>query len=292
MNDAPQPDPAASDVAGTDGMPPKGSVHPPDGKPSELALAEYDAGVSPEADAATIAAHVAGCPACQLVLAALRSVRDDVRRESAPMPAAVSRRLAEALAAAAGSSDPNLSTVDRQGRHRVPDVVEMAAARRVRRLRAAGAVAAGLIVLGGGGYLVTDQGHLGSGDDSAAGAVEDPGGGDSGADSGGEVGSAEGAALPVFDRQSLEAAAGDLLASSPLSTESAGGSTTEVDAGCLASLPVATGEVLSVTRVVYEGQPALVVLFPDAPARVQVTVLSDCGGEGEPRVLDQFTADR
>lgn len=96
----------------------------------------------------------------------------------------------------------------------------------------------------------------------------------------------------VFDRQSLEAAAGDLLASSPLSTESAGGSTTEVDAGCLASLPVATGEVLSVTRVVYEGRPALVVLFPDAPTRVQVTVLSDCGGEGEPRVLDQFTADR
>lgn len=284
MNDAPQPDPAASDGPAT-------RVHPAGDPPSELALAEYDAGDPGDADAA-IAAHVAGCAACQRILAALQSVRDDVRREFAPMPAAVSRQLAESLAAAV--APPGLSTVDKRGRHRAPEVVELAAARRVRGLRAAGAVAAGLIVLGAGGYLVLDQGHLGSGADSAVSA------GDSGGDSldggGGTEEDAGGvdAELPVFDRQSLEAAADELLASSPLSAETGGGGgdSTGVDAGCLASLPVATGEALSVTRAVYEGEPALVLLFPGPPGLVQVTVLTDCAEAGEPQVLDQFTAER
>lgn len=287
MNDAPQPVPAASDAVTR--------VHPAGGPPSELVLAEYDAGVPGDAEADAMAAHVTGCAACQRILAALRSVRDDVRREFAPMPAVVSRRLAASLAAA--GAPPGPSTADGRGRHRAPEVVELAAARRVRRLRAVGAVAAGLIVLGGGGYLVIDQGHLSSGEDSAVNAGGDGGDGGDSLDSAAGAEANEGAAdggLPVFDRQSLAAAAGELLASSPLSTQSAGGgaTTTDVDAGCLASLPVATGEALSVTRAVYEGQPALVVLFPGPPGMLQVTVLSDCTEAGEPQVLDQFTAQR
>lgn len=287
MNGAPPPDPAASGHPAPEE--PSTGFHPPGDQPSELALAEYDAGVPDAEAAAAIMAHVAGCASCQRILTVLQSVRDDVRREFAPMPAAVSQRLAASLTPA-GAAGP--STVDGQGRHRAPEVVELATARRVRRLRAIGAVAAGLIVLGGGGYLVVDQGHLGSGADSAVSA--DQGAGGDSLNSGAEVDADEGpagAGLPVFDRQSLQAAAGELLTNAPLATDGGRG-TTDVDAGCLASLPVATGEALSITRAVYEGQPALVVLFPGPPGRVQVTVLSDCGEAGERRVLDQFTADR
>lgn len=269
-------------------------VHPSDGEPDAELLAECsvavgDGGVLPD----PVGTHLAGCAQCRATLDALLAVRTELRAAAAPMPAAVSRRIAAGLSDLAPAPAP--ATAPRVGRHRAPARDEFGTAWRRRRLRALSSIAAGVIVLGGAGYLLVTGAEsivdAGGDTESAAG-----GGGDSGVFSADE----DSADLPAYDRASLRAAAGDLVASSSsaeggVATANPGGppqpDAAVVEPDCLASLPVATGAALSITRALYDDQPAIVVLFAGSPGRVQVTVLSDCSA-GEPSVLDQFEADR
>ena len=265
-------------------------LHPHGGESDADVLAEYsvdvvDGGVLPD----EVAAHLAGCGQCRATLDALLAVRTELRAAAAPMPAAVSRRVAAALS--------DLAPGTRSGRHQEPARDEFSSARRRRRrLRAMSSVAAGVIVLGGGGYLLV------TGADSVVGGAD---GSDSAAGGGAEEGvlstDEDSADLPAYDRDSLRAAVGDLLAEPPAaeggevdtsSTERVPDSAvTAVEPDCLASLPVATGAALSITRATYDGQSAIVLLFAAPSGQVQVTVLSDCS-DGDPRVLDEFAADR
>lgn len=264
-------------------------LHPRGGDSDADVLAEYsvdvgDGGVLPN----DVAAHLAGCGQCRATLDALLAVRTELRAATAPMPAAVSRRVAAALGDVAPATG--------SGRHRAPARDEFSAARRRRRVRAMSSVAAGVIVLGGGGYLVvTGAGSIvnGAGDSESA---------DGGAENAGPLAVDEDfAGLPAYDRDSLRAAVGDLLAGPPaaegggVDTSSTEGvpdsAATAVEPDCLASLPVATGAALSITRATYDGQSAIVLLFAAPSGQVQVTVLSDCS-DGDPRVLDEFAADR
>lgn len=265
-------------------------LHPHGGESDADVLAEYsvdvdDGGVLPD----EVAAHLAGCGQCRATLDALLAVRTELRAAAAPMPAAVSRRVTAALS--------DLAPGTRSGRHREPAQDEFSSAwRRRQRLRAMSSVAAGVIVLGGGGYLVvTGAGSIVNGaGDSESGA--------GGADNAGPLSVDEDfAGLPAYDRDSLRAAVGDLLAGPPaaegdgVDTSSTEGvpdsAATAVEPDCLASLPVATGAALSITRATYDGQSAIVLLFAAPSGQVQVTVLSDCS-DGDPRVLDEFAADR
>lgn len=294
------------------------AVHPLNGAPDLAALAEFDAG-RPDQDRADTAAdtatdtatdaataHIARCAECQAVLSGLRAVRADVAGLAGPpMPAAVADRIAAALAAEPGAETgaergaASTPVGSDSGRHRAAEVIQLRSARRMQRLRVGAGLAAGIVLLGGGGYLVTNLAGAGGGQDAATSA-----------DSGGQEAADDGAgtlSVPGYDRQSLEAAAGDLLAGerdtasgggpvpetlSEGEGEEQGAGGTDVDADCLASIPVVTAEALLITRVIYEGQPAIVVLFPGEPGRVDVTVLSDCA-DGEPAtVRDVFDAER
>lgn len=273
---------------------PEPALHPAGRAPDAERLADYALTREDGAAAAEEAGHVAGCAECRSVLAVLDSVRADLRAQAAPMPALVSRRIATALAAAGPAARGS-------GRHRAGEAEEFLAAWRRRRLRAISSAAAGLIILGGGGYLLADG--IGSSVSDSTDSTAGSGGGSSGDSVFGAAGAGE---LPAYDRDSLRAAVGELLAASAGGPDtSAGGpessgsgtgtdttgAATSVEPDCAASLPVATGAALSITRAVYDARPAIVVLFADASDRVQVTVLSDCS-EGPPTVLDEFTADR
>jgi len=313
---------------------PARSVHPLNSSPDRLALAEFDAGLPDEVTVARASVHVEGCTECQAVLDALHAVRADVGRlAGTPMPSAVAARIAAALAAGGvsepgsgrehttgaertetgwvsepGSGREHTTGAERTetgwvsepaepsfGRHRGAEVIELRSARRIQRLRVAAGLAAGLVLLGGVGYLSV-QG-IGTGGDAATSAV----GGDSAEEGAGDAGTD---ALPSYDRQSLEAAVGDLLEGSPVSTDEQDGvpDTTTADAGqdaesavdpdCLARIPVATAEALSIDRVSYEGQSAIVVIFAGDPGQVQVTVVSDCADGAVPAVIVEFDADR
>lgn len=279
---------------------PARSVHPLNGPPDRLALAEFEAGLPDEATVARASAHVEACAECQAVLVALHAVRADVGRlAGTPMPSAVAARIAAALAAAqtGGVSTPAEPAAEPSfGRHRAAEVIELRSARRIQRLRVAAGLAAGLVLLGGVGYLSV-QG-IGTGGDAATSAGS---GGDSAEEGAGDAGTD---ALPSYDRQSLEAAVGDLLEGGPVSAEEPAGvpDTTTADAGqdeesavdpdCLARIPVATAEALSIDRVIYEGQSAIVVIFAGDPGQVQVTVVSDCADGTVPAVIVEFDADR
>lgn len=262
-------------------------IHPRGQASDAELLAEFSIDLREEVDLPRdVARHVAACADCRSILDVLLAVGAELRAAAPPMPAAVSQRLAAALGEL--RSDAGV----RSGRHRATATDELATSWRRRRLRAVGSVAAGLIMLGGGGYLVV------TGADSVV-----SGGGDSAENgAGGEALSAdEDSGLPAYNRESLRAAVGDILLTGLARAEEEGvdASTTEgvpdtvtaVEPECLASLPVATGAALSITRALYDGQPAIVVLFAAESGQVQVTVLSDCSA-GEPTVLDQFEADR
>lgn len=270
--------------------PPASSVHPATGSPDRIALADYDANLPDTAATALISAHVEGCADCQAVLSALRATRSDLTQlAGTPMPAAVADRIAAALAAERRTS----TAADAEaGRHRAAQVIELRPARSLGWLRAAAGLAAGIVLLGGGGYLLVNGTGAGGGDTGASlaeGADEEAA---PQADSGGE-------ALRSFDRQSLEAAVDELLRDAALSrsgepeiAEGGQSAATDVSQECLTSIPVATAQALVVTRVVYQDRPAIVVLFAGAPGQVQVTVFSDCAEGVEPGVVDAFTADR
>lgn len=269
-------------------------VHPPGGDPDAESLAGYsvevgDGGVLPDA----VTTHLAGCAQCRATLDALVAVRTELRAAAPPMPAAVSRRIAAGLRERAPV--PTVALAPGVGRHRAPPRDEFSTAWRRRRLRALSSMAAGVIVLGGGGYLLMTgaESIVDAGGDTES---ADGGGGDAGVFSAEE----NTAGLPAYDRASLRAAAGDLVGSSSraeggVATATPGGlpqpNAAAVEPDCLASLPVATGATLSISRARYEGQPAIIVLFAGAAGRVQVTVLSDCS-TGQPMVLDEFEADR
>lgn len=282
-------------------------LHPPVGGPDEDALAELVFDLEDGTAPPELAAHVAGCPACGAVLAALGATVADLRAELTPLPDAVRRRLTESLAviehpptsvpvpetAEPSPAAPIPLDAARRGRHRARDD-ERDRYWRVRRLRAVSGVAAALIVVGGVGYLgVTGLG--GDGSDFGASDTAAEGGG-SGADEESVTTDGDGA-VPSYDRQSLRAAVPELLGRNvdteggtpPLPVEPVPGAAAAVDDECLASLPVATASAVSITRAVYDGQPAIVVLFAPAGSAVQVTVLSDCDG-GPPTVLDSFEA--
>lgn len=280
-------------------------LHPPDGDPDVVLLAELAGDLADGRGVpAAHRAHLADCEQCRAIVAAVSSVGAELRAEIRPMPAAVSRRLAVALAearttaadgdAAVGAAVPPAGVVvPLSGRHRAGGHDEVRTERRLRMLRAVGAAAASLVIVVGGGYLVVDGlGSVGSSNESADGA---------GAESGGDsVTSGEDSDLTAYDRTSLEAAVGDLLDGEE-AVEGAGGAPAEpnvpeaaatgVDDDCLASLPVATGAALSISRAEYEGQAAIIVLFAAAGGRVQVTVVSDCTA-GQPMVLEEFETSR
>ncbi|MGI8694449.1 MAG: hypothetical protein ACR2JK_16375 [Geodermatophilaceae bacterium] len=260
---------------------PVSSVHPAVGPPDRLALAEFDAGLPEEPEAVLVAAHVEGCADCRQILAGLRAARTDLAGlAGTPMPPAIAARIAATVAAEQDG-----------GRHRAP-VIELRSERRMRRLRVASGLAAGIVLLGGVGYrLVEDTG----GTDATTSAVDGVG-----EEAAPDVDNGAGtAALPSYDRQSLEARVEDLLARAPGETAEGPmttaddelGADTAVDAACLARIPLETSEALSISRVIYEGRSAIVVIFPGEPARVQVTVVSDCAESAVPSVIDEFTAE-
>lgn len=310
---------------------PFSAVHAQNAPPDRVALAGFDAGLLNEADSALTEAHVTGCDGCQAVLAGLRAARADIGRlGGTSMPVAVADRIAAALAAEPGpgrpltaggegtgssgmtqpgsvpehpaETDPAAtddlvgdSAGPDSGRHRAAEVIELRSARRLRRIRVASGLAAGLVLLGGGGYLLADL--TGGGEDAATSSADGVAQPESGVDSG------AGSSVPRFDRESLAAAVGQLLEDSPRATSAPGslpGSVpteeavddTAVERDCLISIPVATAQALSITRAIYEGQPAIVVLLAAEPGQVQVTVVSDCADGAPPAVIDEFTADR
>ena len=274
-------------------------VHPDSGPPDRIALAEHDAGLP--SDPGT-GAHVAACQDCQAVLAALRAVRADVASlGGTPMPTAVADRIGSALAAAraaegaatepagaeTGQPRPALDDPD-SGRHRQADVTQLATHRRGRWRNAAAGIAAGIVLFGGGTYLLTQPG----GSDSAT----------SGVDSGGSVFAENDpgrpTALPSYNRVSLQAAIPTLLTAA---TAAGGGGSDAESSGpdqaqreCLAGIPVSGSTLLTSVPARYEGLDALVLIFGTAdPARVQVTVVSaDCGSGAGATVLDAFETAR
>lgn len=269
--------------------PPSYPLGHPDGQSPDVDRLAVDT-ADPDSRASEVTAHLAGCTDCRTVVAALDAVRTELRAQTAPMPAAVSRRIAAALRdeGSVAPTGQGATDVAAAGRHRSHDPDDVATAWRPR-LRFLAAVAAGVIVVGGGGFLVVDRIGTGGGSDGSTSS-------DAGADDDTVFGAPQDADPPAYDRASLRAAVGDLLATDGatdgggIETQSAGGATA-VEPDCLASLPVATGAALSITRAVYDGQPAIIVLFAGSPGRVQVTVLTDCT-EGEPQVLDEFEAYR
>src|SRR3954447_26426958 len=103
------------------------------------------------ADAAAVAGHLAGCPSCQLQLAAIRRTAVLARRviEAAPDPALKDRTLAfirevgrdRSPAGIGPSLPPNVVPIDRPAAAHVPDRPA-----RIRRWIATGAVAAAVVV--------------------------------------------------------------------------------------------------------------------------------------------------
>lgn len=276
----------------TPSLDPASPVHPRGGVPDRAALSDFDAGRPDDPGAALASAHVEGCEQCQAVLSALRAVRADLRLLGAtPMPAAVADRVAAALAAEPRSvGDPAAAGEPDGGRHRAAQVIELRSARRVRRLRVAAGLAAGIVLLGGGGYLLSD---ITGGTSATTSAV-----GDAAEEAAPGVADSDGSqALPSYDRQSLEAAVGELLAE-PLGTPAQPSTSTDEGGGiavepeCLTRIPMATSQALAIVRAIYEGRPAIVVLFPGEPGQVQVTVLSDCAQGAVPAVVDEFPAER
>lgn len=327
------------------------AVHPPGGPPDRLALALFQAGEYDDRDG-RLAAHTASCSACTAILAALGAVQADLAAlPPTLMPAAVADRitaalraeqLADATPADAAAADANGSSADPgdtgpgdtaaadadvadstaadadpAGRHRLGRVVDLAAARTARRLRILGAVAAALVVLGGGGFLMSEFGS-GSVDSTASGTAQE-------ADDAGAARDGTGN-LPEYDRASLEAAIGDLLTqdsrpetadgeddesgeesgaeslpealatddATPTDTTGESLDRNRDDLDCLSALPFLGEGPLSVTRVNYQGRDAYVLTFDtDDPELVQVTVISaGCEPDTTPAVLDEFIAAR
>lgn len=291
-------------------------VHVDGGSPDLEVLAAYDLDVaSGDVPDARIAAHVDGCAACTARLSDLRAVVGQVRGLVPPMPADLPERLGTLLAglsepasvsgpdpvdppvAAVGAAGPGVVT-SLAGRHRSTSQGEPPSVRRGRLVRAIAGIAAGIIVLGGGSWLVSELGHDGydSATSADSGAAEAAGGNDG-------AGSAAG-----FDRQTLVAAVPSLLTDGVRAVPQPGGAaqtgagpdtdgngvstSTVTTPPCLARVPVATTEALLIVSADYDGVPALILLFAAGPDTVQVTVVSDCSDGGVPGVLDQFTAPR
>ncbi len=247
--------------------------------------AEVDVADHPETSSGT-AAQTAAEPAAG---------SETVQPATAAAPAAGSEGGAQQLPEAepAGSETgqpPALLDEPDSGRHRQADAAELATYRRGRWRNATAGIAAGIVLFGGGTYLLTQPG----GSESATSSVDSGGSVSSGNDPG------RPAALPSYDRVSLQAAVPTLLTSATAAggggsdAESSGEGQDQTHRECLAGIPVSGSTLLTSVRALYEGQDALILILDTAdPARVQVTVVSaDCGSGTDVTVLDAFETAR
>jgi hypothetical protein len=263
-------------------------------------LADLDAGVLEGADAERVAGHVAGCARCGQVMAALGGVRADLRTLPAPpLPAAVAARLdatlAELRTAADGAAPARTDRTDRvAAAPATAQVTDLEAARRWRRLKAAGTgVAAALVLVVAGTSVVSLVRSAGGGDDSTSAA-----GGGSGAETREQqqdTAAVPGAAapslppLPDFDEASLRAALPTLVTAYAVDrvTETAaegpanGPAGAMADSGlrtaCVRTIPGTKGQLSAVRWIRYDGRPAYVFVFSDGGSRTAYVVGDQCG---------------
>lgn len=268
-------------------------------EPEELdLLLDDDPDVAPE-----VRAHIEGCGRCSEVLADLTRVRELLRAEAVrtpPPPPDLDDRIAAALAEAARSwsapeSAPAAGTGAGLGAGTVVPLHRRAAVPRWV------AVAAGLIVLGGAGVTATQLLGSGAGTSSmvaGAGASDSSAGGSAApeaaaqapvlatgtnyapADLAGQVGALLAAAATVRGTPgratSSFSAPGVNPQSEPAQADAAASPLSDPAtlAGCLQALDAGPTTPLAVDVATWQGQPAAVLLLPDAQAnRTQVWVV-------------------
>lgn len=225
--------------------------HPPGG-PDVDVLADLSANLLPPAEDRSARAHVDGCSDCTLVMQALERTGSELRwLPPIAMPPEVITRIDAALAAEA-----NVVSINQLR------------SRRTRRQQLLGIAAAGVIVLGGGGVLVSQLVGDAPGNDLTAGAP------DSNAEAPAESN------LPDLDESSLPGAVADLVTEGdgeqPLRLEG-----TPAPEDCVASLQIeSVEELIGVIEIRYGGRDRDAVFFttPD-PTVARVYVVDDCSTE-------------
>lgn len=219
--------------------------HPPSGSNIDV-LADLSANLLPAAQDRSVRAHAEGCAECTTVLRALERTGSELRwLPPIPMPDDMVARLDAALAQEA-------SVVS----------IGQLRDRRKRRQRVIGIAAAGVIVLGGGGFALSqivgtspDAGVAAGAEDSE---VPDP------------------ADLPDLDAGSLpEAVAGLVIGGEgdePLRLEG-----TPAPDDCVADVQVADDELIGVIEIRYGGRNRDAVFFTTSdPTVARVIVVDDC----------------
>lgn len=221
--------------------------HPPGGPDIDV-LADLSANLLPAAHDRSVRAHVDGCAECTSMLQALERTGSELRwLAPTAMPPNVADRIDAALAAEA-------SVVS----------ISQLRERRKRRQQLIGIAAAGVIVLGGSGVLLSQ--FLGNSPGSEVSAGADP-----------DSQSSAPADLPDLDEDSLPGAVGGLVTGGdgdqPLRLEG-----TPAPDDCVADVQV-TGvdELIGVIEIRYGGRNRDAVFFTTSdPAVARVIVVDDC----------------
>ncbi len=224
--------------------------HPPGG-PDVDVLADLAARLLPPADDRAARGHTDTCAECSTILETLDRTGNQLRwLPPIPMPADVVSRIDAALAA-----ETKIVSIDHLR------------SRRRRRQQVLGIAAAGAIVLGGAGVLMTQLGDGSSGADVSAGGDND-----------GEP--AEPPNLAELDEDSLPDAVASLVTGgegdSPLRLEG-----TAAPDDCVASVQLeGVDELIGVIEIRYGGRTRDAVFFTTSdPAVARVIVVDDCSLE-------------
>lgn len=287
---------------------------PPPAHPDLDTVADLQAEALDGPAAERVRDHLAACPQCSGVLAALDGVRDELRALPTPaMPAAVASRLDAALADLRRTGLPTPDQAVRPqpapdrtgapvGDARPAAVGDLAAVRERRRRRltrslggvaaavaviAAGASVTALIRTGGGAdnsastaagtAASTAAGSARSGTKDSAGAAEVP--------SDGTLGPGIALAVPSYDRSTLRSALPTIAQQSAVSIITGGGDTgpagvmadTARRTACAGTIRGTSGELQAVQRIRYEGKPAYVFVFEDNGRQTGYVVSDACG---------------
>lgn len=261
-------------------------MKPTDGHPPIHALGELAEGVLEPAQAAAARAHVDACPECQDSLASLGTVTSLLRSApSVPIPAAVSARIAAALAAEAdAASSPaahGLSVVGASPADRDEATGTVAWFRR--RMPQALAAAASVAVVALGGYVVTTGGQSDSGGDvPAAGAASDDQAVAPNPSSEAGDGAVEQDAPHTYDN--LDPAVGDLAVEAAIAD--VWNSRASLAEGCGATLAAATGDTLVGSA---DHAESVLVVVESSTGELTGWLVPDCGASTDQAIGEPVT---
>ena len=220
----------------------------PAGGPDVAVLADLSAHLLPPTADRSARAHVENCAECSAVLRALDRTGRELRwLPPIPMPPDVVARIGSAL----------------EAEQKVVSISQLRA-RRTRRQQLLGAIAATLIVLGGGGFLIAQL--TGDPQGAVTAQVDD------------ETSTAPDSPAPSLDEDTLPDAVADLVVS-----DSADGTGLTLDGvpapdTCVPSVQLdGTDELIGVIEIRYGGRSRHAVFFTTANATMaRVIVVEDC----------------